>query len=173
MRDVKLFEELDRRDIANNLYCYYCGNTNQWQMDIRVQYIVENADDGIAFQMDPVRSKRILDAVQRNVNRMINHSNIDTKPIFHCANCGNDELEVFEAMQENCWNMGCPGCDHCCNWIDEDELRNLCSSCIEHHQGKVDEDHCFNLCPHYDFGLEQVRQHYAITLDELIREAGY
>ena len=76
-------------------------------------------------------------------------------------------------MIDACYNMGCPGCFHCGQYIDESELRDACLSCIRDNSGNVDEDFCFSSCPHYDYGLEEVRQHYGIALEELIDEAGY
>ena len=173
MREVKVFGPEERRDAINNLYCHYCGNTNQWQIDLGLRHVVECLDNGLAIEVDNKRTRKVLAAIEKNISRMLDRSISGNRTILHCANCGNAELDMHDNAIETCYNLGCPGCFHCGNWIEEDLLRELCEECIKQNSGDVDEEYCFTMCPHYDYGLEQVRQHYAITLTELIRDAGY
>ena len=165
MREVKIFQPGDRREAINNLYCHYCGNVNQWQMDVRMRHTIVVESNGIAVALDEQRAKKLLCAIERNVSRILYRSESTEKPLFKCANCGNAELDMHENAVETCYNLGCPGCFDCGSWIDEEYLRELCEACIKDNAGEVDEEHCFNMCPHFDYGLEQVRQHYAITLE--------
>ena len=171
MKSPRVFMPEERRNVANNLFCHYCGNTNQWQMDVRVLHKIIGGTDGISCEFDMDKVNKLLNAVERNMARMLERSNDRIRPLFHCANCGNAELDTHESAVETCGYTGCPGCFSCGNFIDEDEMRELCLTCIADNAGEVDEEFCYNQCPWFDYGLEDVRQHYAVTLDDLIKEA--
>jgi len=173
MREATVYQPEDRRSIERNLYCPYCGNTNQWQIDVRLWHDVRLEFGGISVALDADRTHRVLSRVECHIDRMASLSSDSKRPFLHCANCSNAALDMHEQMLEMCYNTGCPGCFHCGNWIDEDDLRESCLACIRQNNGEVDDEHCFTMCPHYDYGLEEVRQHYAITLQELISAAGY
>lgn len=168
MREATVFLPENRRSVEKNLYCPYCGNTNQWQIDLRLMHSAILESGGISVTIDEVRTKKVLTAINRHIDRMVFLSSDSNKPFLHCANCNNAALDMHEQMLEMCYNTGCPGCFHCGQWIDEQTVRDTCSSCIADNFGQVDEDFCFSMCPHYDYGLEEVRQHYSITLAELI-----
>ena len=53
------------------------------------------------------------------------------------------------------------------------EVRSICSECIREKQGRISEDDCSTICPNYDQGLSQVREHYGLDLEELKRMQGY
>ena len=171
MNTPRVFMPGERREVPGNLFCHYCGNTNQWQMDIRIRHLVNNNGDSITIEIDRTKADRLINAVERNMVRMLERSNDRIRPLFHCANCGNAELDTHENAIETCGYTGCPGCFSCGNFIDEDEMRELCSACISDNAGEVDEEFCYNQCPWFDYGLEDVRQHYKVTLDDLIKEA--
>jgi hypothetical protein len=141
-------------------------------MDIRVKHIITINAEALTCEIDRDKSYRLLNAIERNVSRMLWLSNENVRPMFRCGNCGNAELDTHENVLETCYNVGCPGCFSCGNYIDEDEMRDLCYSCIADNAGEVDDEFCFNQCPYYDYGLEEVRQHYNVTLAELSRDAG-
>ena len=173
MREATIYQPEVRRNIPNNVYCPYCGNTNQWQIDLRLLHNLQMGPGGIEIALDQNKAEKFLSSVQRHIDRMVFLSSDSKKPFLHCANCSNSDIDVQEAILEMCYNTGCPGCFHCGNWIDESDVRDSCLACIKDNDGDVDEDHCFTMCPHYDYGLEEVRQHYNITLDELKTLAGY
>ena len=173
MRMVKVFHPDQRRWATNNLYCYSCGNTHQWQIDLRLKHIVEVLPEGTMIYIDENRTKKIIHAIESNIHRILARSADRDKEIFRCANCGNNELEFQETMSENCYNFGCPGCWHCGNFIEKEWMLELCTECITSREGNIDEEDCFNICPHFDYGLSEVREHYNITLDELKHSLGY
>ena len=173
MREATVFQPENRRNIERNLYCPHCGNTNQWQIDLKLMHKLQLESGGITISLDRSRVDKVLSAISRHIERMVILSEDSNKPFLHCANCSNASLDLHQQMLEMCYNAGCPGCFHCGNWIDEQDVRDTCLACIKNNDGDVDEDHCFTMCPHYDYGLEEVRQHYAITLQELKSDAGY
>jgi hypothetical protein len=173
MREAAIYEPEVRRQVERNLYCPHCGNTNQWQIDLRLFHNLQLESGGISIMLDRSRVDKVLDAINRHIERMVFLSEDNDRPFIHCANCSNASLDLHQQMLEMCYNSGCPGCFHCGNWIEEKEVRDTCVSCIQDHSGSVDEDFCFSSCPHYDYGLDQVRQHYNITLQELKSMAGY
>jgi len=173
MREAIIYQPDARRSIEKNLYCPYCGNTNQWQIDLRLLHNLQLESGGISIALDPGRANKVIDAISRHIERMVFLSEDGNRPFLHCANCSNADIDLQEAIVEMCYNTGCPGCFHCGNWIDESDVRDSCLACIKDNDGDVDEDHCYTMCPHYDYGLEEVRQHYAITLQELKSSAGY
>ena len=65
------------------------------------------------------------------------------------------------------------GCWHCGNWIDEEELLDLCTECITDKKGQITEDDCDGLCPNSDFGLREVMWHYNLTLQKIKQNLGY
>jgi hypothetical protein len=158
---------------AQNLYCYCCGNKHQWQIDLRLIHTVIVDEGNILIELDSGQTTRVLSSIERNLQLWLEKSSTRIRSIFHCAMCHNDELETRENALENCYNVGCPGCVHCENYIDIDEMKEICIRCIQEYDGDLDDDYCNSCCPHFDYGLEPVRQHYNVTLDELIKEAGY
>jgi len=167
MRKVKTFDPHQRRHLEDNFYCSYCGNTNQWQIDVRLRHIVEIVPDGFSVILDENKAKRLSNALQGFVRRNIDENR------FRCANCGNTEIDYHYCYLESCWNTDCPGCFHCGNYIEKDLLISLCEDCINKHNGDITEDDCVTLCEHYDFGLSEVREHYNINLESLKRGLGY
>jgi len=173
MREAKLFEPEQRRYVEHNLYCTYCGNTNQWQIDMRLHYAVSVTNTGITLSPDEQKTKRIMHNIKQNIHQMLYRSYDREKPLFHCANCGNTMLEMHDQVLECCWSMACPGCFQCGDWLEKEVLVDLCTECIRNSEGHITDDECSYLCPHYDNGLGEVREHYNLTLDELKRTCGY
>ena len=173
MRKAMTFLPHQRRNIEHNLYCPHCGNTHQWHIDVRLLHRIEIDDGSVMLKLDAMQSSRVLSAIERHLLRLLDKSHVRSRPIFRCANCHNIELDTMENNLDTCYNVGCPGCFHCGNWIDEDDLRRLCIECIEENNGIIDEDFCYQHCPHFDYGLEEVRQHYGIALQQLVGDAGY
>ena len=173
MREINVYEPEQRRDALNNLYCHVCGNTNLFQIDLRLQHIVEYQDGRLTVGLDKGRTDKVVSAIEKNISQVLDRSLCGRRPVLHCANCHNGELDMHEYSLETCYNIGCPGCFDCGNWIEEETLREWCRECIINNNGCVDEEYCFSLCPNSDYGLEQVMQHYNITLEDLIKEAGF
>jgi hypothetical protein len=171
MKSPRVFMPVERREVPANLFCHYCGNTNQWQMDVRVRHLVTMQPEGIVYEFDKMKVDKLIKATESNLVRMLERSTDRIRPLFHCANCGNAELDTYNNAIETCGYTGCPGCFSCGNFIDEDEMREMCIACIADNSGEVDEEFCYNQCPWFDYGLEDVRQHYKVTLDDLIKEA--
>ncbi|MFQ6609614.1 MAG: hypothetical protein ACE5D7_02320 [Fidelibacterota bacterium] len=128
--ELKLYEPEQRSVNEYGLYCYHCGNTTQWQIDLRLRHTVECLDSGIAVKLDEKQTSKILRAIEHNLPDMLGKANDADKTVFECANCQNSWLDFHQRVIESCvWN-GCPGCFHCGNWITEDELIETCSECI-------------------------------------------
>ncbi len=167
MKKVKTYDPEQRRFIEDNFYCGFCGNTNQWQIDVKLRHIVECLSDGFSVSLDEKRAKRISTAIQGFIQRSLDENR------FRCANCGNTEIEYHFYYLESCWNTDCPGCFHCGNYIEKEMLIDICEDCISKHNGNITEDDCFTLCEHHDFGLSEVRDHHGVTLEDLKRGLGY
>ena len=167
MKKVKTYNPEQRRFIEDNFYCGFCGNTNQWQIDVKLRHIVECLSDGFSVSLDEKRAKRIANAIQGFIRRSLDENR------FRCANCGSTEIEYHFYYLESCWNTDCPGCFHCGNYIEKEMLIDICEDCISKHNGNITEDDCFTLCEHHDFGLSEVRYHYELSLESLKRGLGY
>ena len=125
MRKVKIYEPHDRRYVENNLYCHSCGNVNQFSVDLKLKYNVESSPNGLLFNLESTRTKRILQAIEDNIYQMLERSYNREKPIFRCANCHNATFDFHEHVLESCYYLDCPGCWHCGNYIDmETEYHN-------------------------------------------------
>lgn len=173
MRDAKFYEPEQRRFVPNNLYCYYCGNTNQWQIDLRLKHVVECSADGLVVGLDESRTKKIFSNLQQKIYWLLEKSCDSNKPLFRCANCNNTNLEIQERMLDSCYGLECPGCFHCGNWMDKNWLIELCTDCIHKKNGIISEDDCHTTCEYYPDGLGEVRDHYDISLENLKFELGY
>ena len=173
-RQIRTFEPEERTFFENSLYCTHCGNTNQWQMDLRLKHQVECISSGLSVSLDELQTKKILKAIENNLINMVDRA-IDTeKTVFQCGNCSNTWIDFHERTIENClWN-GCSGCFHCGNWISEEELLDTCIDCITERKGNVDEDFCDSgLCPVSDFGLREVMDHYGTHLKQIKESIGW
>ena len=67
MRDVKVYELEERRYVINNLYCYYCGNTHQWQIDLRLKHTLECSEDGLVVALEEQRTRKIFHNIEEKI----------------------------------------------------------------------------------------------------------
>ena len=173
-RQIRTYEPEDRQYNEHNLYCYHCGNTKQWQIDLRLKHKVECLSSGLSVALNEMQTRKILKAIEQNIVNMVDKSLNKDKGVFKCANCENDWIDFHERAVEMClWN-GCPGCFHCGNFITEDELLESCTECLTERKGNVDEEYCDSgSCPVSDFGLREVMEHYGTHLTEIKESLGW
>ena len=175
MRTIsKTWEPEDRRYVEGNLQCQWCGNTTGFSIDMKLKHEVALTGSGLVVGLNRNRQKRIEKSLSSNISSLVDKYHETGKEIVKCSNCENSEgVDFQERIIDQCWQMGCPGCWHCGEYIDEEELLSLCRECIRDKHGNIDEADCSTICPHYDQGLSEVREHYGIDLEELKREEGY
>ena len=175
MRTVaKSWEPEDRRYVEGNLQCQWCGNTTSFSIDMKLKHEVALTGSGLIVGLNRKREKRIEKSLSSNISSLVDKYHETGKEIVKCSNCKNSEgVDFQERIIDQCWQMGCPGCWHCGEYIDEEEVLSLCRECIREKDGNIDEDDCSIICPHYDQGLSAVREHYGLDLEELKREQGY
>jgi hypothetical protein len=167
-REIKYFSPEDRRYFPENLQCVYCGNTNAFYIDLKLRHKIESGEQGIIINFDE-KVQRIFKHLSQNMYNLL----CDDRQIIHCANCGDSYIDNQEALIECCYQMGCPGCHVCGNYIDKGELIDICSACIRERDGDIDEEKCSEACEHYDYGLKEVRDYYEIGLKRLKEDLGY
>lgn len=173
-RAVKSWEPEARRYIADNLICPFCGNTNAFSVDLKIKHDLKNHTEGVEIGLSKVHSDKLTKALSRNLSRMVERGYDQGRPSIRCANCGeSDGVDMHESLINVCWQVGCPGCWWCGEWMEKSDLIETCHNCILDRLGKVDEDVCYNECEHSESGLEQVQNHYGLTLDGLKRDMGY
>jgi len=174
-RAIKYYEPEHRRyGVANNLQCGYCGNTTAFYMNLKFRHELCVEKGSLNVSLNQQRTQHILDSISKNIWDMISKSQSDGKEIFFCANCDESEsVDLQERLIDYCWQMGCPGCEVCGNYISEEELRDLCTECINERNGEITEEDCMYSCSHFDNGLIDVFNHYDITLEDLKKELGY
>lgn len=171
-RQVRTFNPEERSYNEHNLYCYHCGNTNQWQIDLRLKHQVECLSSGLSVCLS-IQTRKILKAIENNIVRMVDSSIDNDKGVFKCPNCSNEYLDFQERTVEVCYWNGCPGCFHCGNWISEEDLLETCSSCISDKRGIITEDDCDSYCMVSDFGLREVMDHHGTNLTEIKESLGW
>ena len=173
-RQIRTYEPEGRAYSEDGLYCSHCGNTQNWQIDLRLKHKVENMSSGLSVSLDELQTRKILFAIQNNLVNMVDKSVNEDKAVFQCANCENTWIDFHESIVECClWN-GCPGCFHCGQWIGEDELLETCTDCITEKKGDIDEAYCDSgCCPVSDFGLREVMDHYGTHLTEIKESLGW
>ncbi|MCK4893851.1 MAG: hypothetical protein KAT07_07775 [Calditrichia bacterium] len=57
--------------------------------------------------------------IRREIYSVIDKGIDRDNPLNFCANCGDGYVDVQERLQDICWNMGCPGCEVCGNYLNE------------------------------------------------------
>lgn len=172
-REIRYYEGDERRFTPNNLYCPICGNTNAFSIDLRLKHSVVNRDGQLTVGLDR-SAQKVLQAISKNLWKIVDKGHNEYRSLIKCANCKNNEwLDLHERIIDWCWQMGCPGCFHCQSYIEKEYLLELCNECISERDGRIADDDCQIVCPHYDEGLEHVRYHYGITLEDMKLELGY
>lgn len=173
-RIPRVYPPETRRYIADNLLCTCCGNTTSFTIDLRLKHSVSLRPDGLEVGIDQVPTGKLLKALQTNLHRIVDKGLNEDKPVIRCGNCGEAEaVDLHERAMDICFNSGCPGCWWCGEYIEKEEVVQLCSDCIISKEGQVDLEDCEYACPNYDYGLEGVRQHHGLTLEEMKRDLGY
>ena len=173
-RAAKVYPPEERRYLAENLLCPSCGNTTAFAMDLRLRHSVDIQPGGLEIGLDKVPTTKLLRALQQNLHKVLNKGFLEDRPKISCANCGESEsIDLLERVMDTCWNSGCPGCWWCGNYIDKTELVELCTECIISKDGEVTLEDCECACPHYDYGLTEVMNHYGISLEGLKQDLGY
>ena len=173
-REIKVYPPEVRRFISENLLCPACGNTSAFMMDLRLRHSLQIQSKGLEVSLDRVPTEKILKALALNLHKVLDKGFYEDKPRIACANCGEtDYIDLLERVMDTCWNSGCPGCSWCGSYIEKEELVNLCSDCITSKDGEVTTETCECGCPNYDYGLDEVRNHYGITLEGLKQDLGY
>jgi hypothetical protein len=169
MRAVKYYPPESRRYLQENLQCIYCGNTHAFFIDLRLRHQVIIQDDSSILVEPSKTTEKVFHSIANNINTVIDNEN----EVINCANCKNPSVDIQERLLDYCWQVGCPGCDVCGSYIDKEDLVETCTECLRENKGKIEEEDCACQCMYYDNGLEAVRRHYEITLEELKRDAGY
>ncbi len=173
-RAVRIYPPEERRYLAENLLCPSCGNTTAFAMNLRLRHSLIVRPEGMDIGLDPVPTGKLLKALERNLHKVVDKAFLEEKPRISCANCGDNEtVDLLERVIDSCWNSGCPGCWYCGQFLDEETVRTLCSDCLISRDGEIDPETCEYGCPHYDYGLGQVRDHYGFSLEELKSELGF
>ncbi len=173
-RAVRIYPPEERRYLAENLLCPSCGNTTAFAMDLRLRHRVDIQPGGMEIGLDKVPTTKLLRALQQNLHKVLDKGFLEEKPKISCANCGdNESVDLLERVMDTCWNSGCPGCWWCGQYISEEQVLELCSDCITSKDGEITHETCEYACPHYDYGLDEVRTHYGLTLEGLIQNLGY
>lgn len=174
-RGIKDYPSETRRyGIENNLQCMYCGNTTAFYTNLKLKHEITVEDGYLSVALNKKKTKIVLDAISKNIWDMVDKSKMDGKEVFFCANCDESESVDFqERLIDYCWQMNCPGCEVCGDYISEEVLKELCCDCINERKGQISEEDCNYSCPNYDNGLMDVFIHYGLTLEDLLTELGY
>jgi len=173
-RAIRSYEPEGRTYSEDGLYCSHCGNTQNWQIDLRLKHKVENMSSGLSVSLDELQTRKILKAIEHNLVNMVDKSINEDKAIFQCANCENSWIDFQEQITESCLWGGCLGCFHCGQWIEKEEMMDLCTECISDRKGDVDEDFCTSgCCPASDFGLMELHDHYKTNLKDIKESLGW
>ena len=174
MRNQKIYNPEERRQILENLICTYCGNTAAFNINLKLRHLLQIKKGQLEVVLFREFTDKVLRVIKHNMDRLVERCYDGRDKSFTCANCDQIEtIDYHERVLDCCWNMGCFGCFYCGNWMDKGDLIETCRDCITERNGNVDLDFCEYNCPVSDTGLEEVRQHYDLTLDEMRKDLGY
>ena len=174
-RKVKYYPPEARSFSYNNLQCIYCGNTSAFFTNLKLKHELTVDESGsLIVELNRKKTERLMESISNNIWNMVDNAQMNGKEVFHCANCEEAEgVDMQTRLLDYCWQTGCPGCDICGNYISEKDLKEICTDCIISRGGKIDPEDCVYSCDYYDYGLEQVYNHYDTSLDDLLEELGY
>ncbi len=175
MRASRYYSAEERQYGPHVLQCAYCGNTTAFYVDLRLKYSAEVIPDGqLALGLDEITTKEQLQKLAQQIEPMIDKAIYQDQPIIFCANCHQAHgIDLQERLLDHCRQLGCPGCAVCGQYLPEDEVCDICTRCIQDHNGRISEEDCFSSCPYFTDGLLEVLQHYGHSLADLKQELGY
>ena len=81
-RQIRTYEPEGRTYSEDGLYCSHCGNTQNWQIDLRLKHKVENMSSGLSVSLDELQTRKILKAIEHNLVDMVDKSVNEDKTIF-------------------------------------------------------------------------------------------
>lgn len=173
-RKPRLYPPETRRLVEGNLLCPSCGNTTAFAMDLKLRHRVHAGAGGLEVALDEAPTRKLTQALSKNLHRVLDKGFDEDRPRIACANCGEaDFVDLLERVMDTCWQSGCPGCWYCGQYIEKEELIEACTDCIVEKNGAITLEDCDYACPNADEGLEGVRAHYGITLEEIKENLGY
>jgi len=147
-RQIKYYPPEKRRYLQNNLQCQYCGNTTAFFIDIRLRHQVTVDDQSqILVEMDNRIVKHVLKGIEKNAYALVDKGVFNENQVIKCANCIEGMVDIQERLLDYCWQMGCPGCETCGEYISKEDLINFCHECITEHKGAITEDDCYLCMP--------------------------
>ena len=168
MRPTKYYPVEQRRYVYNNLQCEICGNTEYFCFDLKLRHSLKLKGGALILATHSKAQSIIENALEKNRGLFERDP-----PLVHCANCQDGYVDSQERLLEYCWERGCPGCRTCGSYIDKEEMISICTECIRDRDGAIREEDCYSICPVYEEGLQEVREHYDLTLDDVKLQAGY
>jgi len=157
------------------LQCAYCGNTTAFFVDRQLQYQAEMLSEGqLAVRLDEITTQAQLQKLAEQIEPLIDKAIYQDQPVIFCANCRQAHgIDLQERLMDHCRQLGCPGCAVCGHYLPEDEVLDICTRCIQDHNGRISEEDCFSSCPYFPDGLLGVLDHYGHSLADLKQELGY
>jgi hypothetical protein len=172
-RTVRIYNPEERRFLENSLYCSYCGNSNAFNIDLRLKHVLKVESGNITVELLKSYSDRVMNVIKNNVDKLL-EKGWEGKPRFRCANCEESQsLDIQGRVYDYCSYNFCPGCFTCGIWIEKDDLINMCTECITDKDGAIEDEDCVYNCPNYDNGLTEVMDHYDLSLDIIKKNLGY
>ena len=174
-RVIKDYPPETRSYSHNNLQCIYCGNTTAFYSNLKLKHeLTVDGSGSLMVELNQKKTQRLMESISNNIWSMIDNAQMTGKEIFFCANCEDSEgVDLQTRLLDYCWQTGCPGCEICCEYISEEDFKDICTDCIKSRDGKITPEDCVYSCDYYDSGLEQVFIHYGTSLEDLLVELGY
>lgn len=158
---------------GNALQCVDCGNTSAFALHLRIPYQLNVTPKGIQSGPDDARLQHIFESLGNNLRTLMDRDIFNDAQTIRCANCETGFVDFQERLHNYCFHYGCPGCEVCGQYMEETDVKDICSECILARDGEIAEEDCVISCPWTADGLSEVREHYGYTLDDLKAEMGY
>ena len=70
-RTVRIYNPEERRFLENSLYCSYCGNSNAFNIDLRLKHVLKVESGNITVELLKSYSDRVMNVIKNNVDKLL------------------------------------------------------------------------------------------------------
>ena len=105
MRNQKIYNPEERRQILENLICTYCGNTQAFNINLKLRHLLQIKKGQLEVMLFREFTNKVLRVIKHNMDRLVERCYDGRDKSFYCANCDQTEsIDYYERVLDCCWN---------------------------------------------------------------------